>query len=371
MFKRICLVGADVYPVLNPALGEAYIGGESVQHTLLAKAFYHLGYDVFVVDKDYGQPEMESIGGVKVVKTFRENTGIPIIRFVYPRLTSILRALRKVDADVYYQSCAGMMTGVVAWFCKRQGRPFIFRTAHDTDCLPGQQLIRLWRDRKIYEYGLRNADIIAVQGVNQQDLLKKNYHLNSFPINMAVEIPNDETAESQKDIDVLWVNNMRPFKRPELTFELAKALPDYRFVMIGGPCGGLEGYYNKIRHTALDVKNLDFIGPVNYKDVNDYFLRAKVFVNTSESEGYPNSFLQAWIRGVPVVSFFDPDGLIVHNNLGYSPSTLENIAQRLENLLTNEAERLEIGKRAKDFVLRHYSPVNVANAYIRLLKERA
>lgn len=353
--------------MLNPTFGTTYVGGESVQQTLLAKAFKNLGYEVFVVDKDYGQVDSEVIEGIRVLKTFKEESGIPVFRFLHPRLTSIMKALKRADADVYYQSCAGMMTGVVAWFCKKNKKTFIFRTAHDTDCIPGEHLISLWRDKKIYEYGLKNAHIIAVQGIKQQQLLKKNYNLNSVPVNMAVEIPGEQGDPPVKEIDVLWVNNMRPFKRPELTIDLTKLLPDYRFVMIGGPCSGLEAYYQEIAKAAQHVSNLDFIGPVSYNKVNDYFLRAKIFVNTSETEGYPNSFLQAWIRGVPVVSFFDPDDLIVSNNLGYSPSNLENMAGDVDDLLRDNSKRITIGERAKNFTMKHYSPVNVASHYLRLI----
>ena len=369
MVKKICFVGSDVYPVLNSEFGTAYVGGESVQKKLLAEAFKELGYEVSLVDKDYGQPDAESIDGIKVCKTFKKNSGIPVFRFLHPRLTSIVKALKKADADVYYQSCAGMTTGVVAWFCKKNKKTFIFRTAHDTDCIPGEQLISLWRDKKIYEYGLKNAHIIAVQGFKQQQLLKKKYKLNSIPVNMAVEIPDDEGDPPVKEIDVLWVNNMRPFKRPGLAIDLAKLLPEYRFVMIGGPCAGLDTYYQKIEKAAQHVSNLDFIGPVNYNKVNEYFLKAKVFVNTSETEGYPNSFLQAWIRKVSVVSFFDPDDLIVSNNLGCSPSSLENMAEAVDDLLRNKSKRLRIGERAKSFTMKHYSPVSVASHYLRLINE--
>ena len=337
-----------------------------MQQTLLSMAFVQLGYEASIVDKDFGQPDGEVINNIRVWKTFSESEGIPVFRFLYPRLTSILQALRKADADVYYQSCAGMLTGVVSWFCKRYNRKFIFRTAHDTDCLPDRQLIRFWRDKKLYEYGLKRADIIAVQGVNQQRLLHHNYGLRGVPVNMAVEIPNHEVT-AKKEIDVLWVNNMRPFKRPELAIDLAKYLSDCRFVMIGGPFSGLDSYYESIRQEAQKVANLDFVGPVPYREINDYFLKASVFVNTSETEGYPNSFLQAWVRGVPVVSFFDPDHLITTNDLGRVPLNLDDMAQYVYELLKDDSSRTFMGEKARAFAAKRYSPINVAREYVRLI----
>src|SRR5262247_1540540 len=118
MTRSICFVGLDNYPVLNPRFGHEYFGGESVQQTLLAKAFAALGYRVSMVVKDHEQPEGEEIDGITVHKTFAESAGVPILRFVHPRMTSILRALARSDADVFYQSCAGMLTGLVGWHCR-------------------------------------------------------------------------------------------------------------------------------------------------------------------------------------------------------------------------------------------------------------
>lgn len=369
MTMHICFVGSDVYPVLNPSFGPGYIGGESVQHTLLAKAFCDMGWRVSLVDQDYGQPEGESIGGITVRKTFAANAGIPIIRFVYPRLTGILKALKKADADIYYQSCAGAKTGFVAWFCKKHKRKFVFRTAHDTDCIPGEHLINLWRDKQIYTYGLKRADLIAVQGINQAKLLQKNFGLKGFVVNMAVELPLDQ-GRTPRTIDGLWVNNLRPFKRPDRFVELAKSLPDYRFVMIGGPCAGLESYYEKIENQAKAIKNIEFLGPVSYQQVNSYFSDAKVFINTSENEGFPNSFLQAWIRNLPVISFFDPDGLIARNRLGSSPNEMTDMIDEVNKILSNTPMRLEMCRNAREFALKHYAPSAVANSYIKLFRKR-
>lgn len=365
MKKSICFVGLDSYPVLNPRKGNEYFGGESVQQTLLAKAFVELGYDVTLISLDYGQPDEEIISGIKVLKTYRLGEGIPIIRFFYPKMSSILKALKKADSDIYYQSCAGALTGIVSWFCKKNNKKFIFRLAHDSDCIPGEQIIPNIRDLKLYEYGLKNTNLIAAQGTNQVELLESNYKLESTPVNMTVGLPEEKQCE--KNIDILWVNNFRQFKRPELVIDLAKMLPQYNICMIGGPVPGNETLFNNVQEMSNEVDNLSVMGAIPYADVNNYFSRSKVFINTSDWEGFPNSFLQAWARGVPVISFFDPDDIIVNRNIGRSPSSLEDMSKVITDLLSDGDELLNISNNAIDFVLKNYSPLAIAKKYESLI----
>lgn len=370
MPKKICFVGLDNYPVLNPDKGTEYFGGESVQQTLLAKAFRETGYEVSMIVGDYGQQSREVIDEIQVLSTFAEDEGIPVFRYFYPRMTSVWSAMKEADADIYFQSCAGVRTGLVAAFCRRYKRKFIFRLAHDSDCIPGEQLIPYWRDRKIYEYGLRRADFISAQGLKQVELLQEHYKLPSTPVNMTVQLPDPAAIESD-NIDILWVNNLRDFKRPELVPELARLLPEYKITMIGGAVPGNDALYERVKSEAAHLPNLDFKGAVAYHDVNTYFSRAKVFVNTSDWEGFPNSFLQAWIRRVPVLSFFDPDGLIESESLGAVPADISNMAQQCRALLVDRGRLKEIGNTAEQFAMSNYSPVAVAQQYEKCLESNS
>ena len=353
--------------MLNPDYQNHYIGGESVQQTLLAKAFVDLGYDVSMVVTDLGQGDAEVIDGIRVYKSFRPDAGIPVLRFIHPRFTSLWQALKRADADIYYQSCASVATGFVAWFCRKHGRKLVFRVAHDTDLMPGRQLIPYWRDKKIFEYGLRHADLIINQSQQQQDLLRENYHLEGPELNMVVQLPEPDDAYA-RDIDVLWVNNLRPFKRPDLVLELAEKLSELRIVMIGGACHGQEDLFEEIRQRAERVGNLEFKGHVPYQEVNAYYARSRIFVNTSDSEGFPNSFLQAWVRGTPVFSFFDPDGVIKRGRLGDSPDGVDQMAEMVRDLIRDSGRLAEISAHVSQFALDHYSPGAVALRYHELLQ---
>jgi glycosyltransferase involved in cell wall biosynthesis len=58
--------------------------------------------------------------------------------------------------------------------------------------------------------------------------------------------------------------------------------------------------------------NFDYLGPVSFEESNSLFAKANIFINTSKAqEGFPNTFIQAWMQGVPTISLdFDPDNLI-------------------------------------------------------------
>lgn len=55
----------------------------------------------------------------------------------------------------------------------------VLRIASDADCDPARLPISFWRDRKLYECGLRPADAIFAQSVNQQELLRRHHRLDS------------------------------------------------------------------------------------------------------------------------------------------------------------------------------------------------
>ena len=90
-------------------------------------------------------------------------------------------------------------------FCRASGRQFIFRVASDSDCEREHGRLRLWRDRRLYDYGLKRADVVATQTTVQADMLRASHALEASVVNMLVEPPRHRAVE--KDIDVLWLGH--------------------------------------------------------------------------------------------------------------------------------------------------------------------
>jgi glycosyltransferase involved in cell wall biosynthesis len=354
----------DDYGMLTGEKTTQYVGGETVQHVLLARAWRQLGLDVSLIVHNQGQPKVQMIDGIRTIAACMKRQGVRGIRFIHPHSTSIVAAMREADADVYYQSQAGYNTGLVAWFCRRHGKRFAFRISSDAYCIPDKQLAKLWRDRKAYAYGVRRADLIIAQTEYQRQLLRTHFKLDSELANLAVEVP--APARAPKDIDVLWVANFRAVKRPDLVIELARRSPHLNFVVVGG---GQEEYAQRMRQATQELRNLKMAGPIAYDVVGAYFDRARVFLNTSSLEGFPNTFLQSWIRGVPVVSFFDPDSLIAQRNLGAAVTDLDEMKSALDALVADESRRAEIAARATRFAMENYAASAVARRYVDLFSK--
>jgi glycosyltransferase involved in cell wall biosynthesis len=363
---KICLVGLDNLPVLVPEYKEHPIGGESVQQTLLGRALVRRGHDVSMVVADYGQKDGARWQAIRLFKAYRRDAGLPVLGIIQPRWTGLWSGLKRANAGLYYSSRAGMEVGLLALFCWRYRRRFVFRTASDTDCDRSRLLVQHARDRWLYQQGLRRADAILVQSVSQAKTLAQSYGLPSRVAGMLVEHP---LSTATRDIDVLWVSNIRGLKRPDRLLELAERMPHVKIHMVGGSLPGEESLYRHVKCAASARTNVVFHDRLSYWDTNALYGRAKVLVNTSDLAGFPNSYVQAWIRGVPVVTLVDPDSVIERERLGIVASFPDQIPGAITSLLDDPAAWRAASERCLSFMEREYGDDRILAAYLETFEE--
>ncbi|MFZ3115254.1 MAG: glycosyltransferase family 4 protein [Syntrophales bacterium] len=329
---------------------QGHVGGVERQTSLMARWMAAQGYGVSLLTWDEGQAKEDIIDGVRVISMCSRESGLPGLRFFYPRWTSLIRALHRADADVYYHNCAEYVTGQIALWCRWKGRKFIYSSASDLDCIPGLPWMKKWRVRVLYRYGLLRADRIVVQTRRQQSMLRDGFGLESIVLPMPC--PGTASTEYQAPAPprydssrVLWVGRICPEKCPERLLELVRLCPEIHFDVVG-PADGSE-YARNIYDRARTLPNLTLHGVIPRARMPEFYRQAACLCCTSVVEGFPNTFLEAWSHGLPVVSTFDPDRLIAERQLGVAAGDVMGLAVGIRLLIQSPDEWRQISTRAR------------------------
>jgi glycosyltransferase involved in cell wall biosynthesis len=369
---HVCFVAPHAWPVFSGDPNIQVVGGAEVQQSMLARLFQRAGYRVSMITLDFGQPERVELDGVTVHKTYRPDAGIPVVRFLHPRLSSVWRALADVDADIYYHRSAGMLTGIIAEYCRRHGKRSLYAGASDMDFVPGKEQIRLGRDRWLYQHGLRTVDAIVAQNPKQVETCREHYGREAILIPSCYQLPRD--ARPGSGDTVLWCGTVHTYKRPELLLEIARRLPHRKFVMVGGH--GVDEtlsvpYYKSVLGEARALGNVEATGFLPLAQVEPYFDRARVFLNTSDYEGMPNTFMQAWSRGIPTVATVDV-GARVGGELIYRQfDKVEEGAAEIERLLGDAAHWQRASARVRSYFEATHSSAEVLARYSQVFERLA
>ena len=368
---HVCFVAPHAWPVLARDATLKMVGGAEVQQTILARAFRRAGYRVSMICLDFGQPDRAEVDGVTVHKVYKPDAGLPVLRFVHPRLTWMWRAMREVDADIYYQRSAAHLTAFMAEFCRRNGKRSIYAGASDMDFIPGRQQIQFRRDRWLFERGLARVDRVVVQNRRQQEDCLRHYGREATLIPSCYESPASAAAAGG-DV-ILWVGTTHSYKQPEILLEIARRLPQRRFVMIGGSAAPdqplRQGYYEKIRDQAAKLPNVEFKGFLPLAEVDAWFDRGRVLVNTSVYEGMPNTFMQAWSRGIPTVATVDVGAR--HKGAPFYRvfARPEEGVEEIERLFSDELHWARSSARCREYFDRSHSAAEVLARYEKLFGE--
>lgn len=363
---RVCFVAPTTWPLLSRSTIPV-VGGAELQQALVATELARRGYPVSMVSLDYGQDEGTVLDGVKVHKTHAPDAGIPVVRFVHPRFTSLWRAMKRADADVYYQRTAAVATGYLAAFCRVHRRRSIFAGASDVDFIPGRESIAYARDRWIFSWGVRHVDAVFAQNPCQVENVRLNYGREAVLIPNCYRAPEGAAADPRGY--VLWVANFRAQKRPEILVEIARRLPQHRFVMVGGnetDRRSLE-YAQAMRAQAASLPNVRVSGFVPFHEAERLFDGARLVVNTSSYEGFPNTFLQAWARGIPTVSFVNTGSRCGGEPLYEAARDVDHATRQVATLMGEDAAWQAASARFLGHFREHHAVDAVVDLYEREL----
>ncbi|MFX0205772.1 MAG: glycosyltransferase family 4 protein [Candidatus Hodarchaeota archaeon] len=350
---NICIVSHLAYGAMKGG-SSGHAGGVEHQTSLMARWLAARGHRVTLLTWDEGINEEETIEGVHIIKMCRQNEGLPVVRFFYPRWTSLIRAMKMADAELYYHNCAEYVTGQVARWCKSHGQRFIYSVASDADCELKSPELKKLHDRLFFRYGLRRAAQIIVQTRKQQRLLLDNYGLSSIILPMPCQVPvNNKNPKKHLPNNgnprIVWVGRIDRVKRLELLLDIAEAIPDIVFDIAGKPTYPEDPYCQNLLARAEKMANVNMQGMVPQNRMRDLYQCASLLCNTSLYEGFPNTFLEAWSYGIPVVSTFDPDKLLTDKKLGIYAENKSEIISGIKILLEDKPLWQKMSANARQY----------------------
>jgi glycosyltransferase involved in cell wall biosynthesis len=344
-----------------------YMGGAEVQATKLAHALKAKGLRVAHVV--YPVPEPRRVDASSPTLVERSNWQGHRRLGQLAETGAIWRSLERADAEAYIVRGSGGHVIPAAVFCRARNRRFVFSSSSELD-FDFARPDRNPRMLQIYKASLRLAARLALQTEEQRELAQR-----ALPHSDPVVIPSfAEPAPSSNGSGeyFLWADRLVDYKLPERYLELAEALPDARFRMVA--CLMTEtapGMAEQIEAAAERLPNVELLPPRPRSELLEEMQNAVAVVKTSRVEGMPNTFLEAWARGVPVLSLnVDPDAKIADNDIGVAADgSMERLTEAAASLWRDRELRTAMGERARRFIQDVHSPEAVADRWVALLEE--
>ncbi len=285
--------------------------------------------------------------------------------------------LKSISPDSIYQRVGCAYTGIAALYAKKNGCSMLWHVASDQDLKPLQfklskNIAFRHLEKKALEYGVKHATNIVVQTRQQKKLLEQNYGRTPSGIvaNFHPAPPLPPPKDSQ--IHVVWVANLKPLKQPRLFMKMAERLHHHtksRFTMIGRNSNWRWG--RELQKEISETGCVDYIGEQPFDKVNEILAQAHILVNTSQYEGFPNTFIQAWMREVPVVSLnANPDNVLDRHGVGLAcHGDFEQLVKNVNLLIENRELRTSLARNARSYALEYHSNNN-GKQLVQLLAEK-
>ena len=351
-------------------------GGAEVQANYLAQELAKRGFQISYVCQTLQVNRINTIETIESIKVYWLK---PSSRFQWLDQNKYLKPLHSIRPNVIVQRLSSNVTSVIGeyayknnckfvWICTDNTNPY--KDFHQKRFKNKYQLkntgfikynVFLLNARVMDYYrnkGMKRVNVAFSQNKEQKQALFTQFKLPSKKMISGHPLPQMALTVQQrfKKQTILWCANFGQNKRPELFIELAKQIQKQDFnlklVMVGGHSD--TSYVNNILREQ--PHNLTITGQLSFKDALRYFDESTIFVNTSLSEGFSNTYIQAWLRGVPTVVFgSDPDQIIKDNGLGISVSTVDEAIVYIQNLLINFELYKNISEHVTSFSKEYHS----------------
>lgn len=330
---------------------KANFGGAEYQMYLLAKELSK--NDSFNISFFADIDERKKEGQIKILpsRTFSANNGL--LKKICKSFAVFYRFTR-LKPDIILTTTYNPVAGIASLYAQLSGKKHLHRIANDADT----DLSRISAGGiagKVYRYGLEKADAVFCQNKRQKELLARNHGIDAATIKNGFEVKSPSASVKKKH--VLWVGRMTPQKQPELFLKFAQAHSRTKCKMVCPYHPEQKLDWLKLKAEADKIPNLELIERVPFFQIQELFNKALLFLNTSDYEGFPNTFLQAAQAQTPIASLeVNPDNFITDYNCGiFAEGKFDILLKESGRLLSNSELIQKKGQNAYQYLRKHHS----------------
>ncbi len=196
--------------------------------------------------------------------------------------------------------------------------------------------------------------------MQKQALVDAGYsasNIDIFPLGINTELFSKKSPEQYlKHNDwprLLYVGRLQPSKgvfEALLTFDVVKRHFPQATMKIVGPCN--DQIFMERMERYINENNLQgaitFVGPVDYKNLPQYYQNADIFLFPSSYEGLPSVVLESMACGTPPVVIRGSGGTeeaVLHGKTGWVVD-IPRLAYDVQQILAEPAQLQSIGEQA-------------------------
>ena len=335
-----------------------YSGGAEIQCYYLAQELLQRNWEVHYI-RESDLTETKVMDGIHVHAIPKKKSYLK-----WQNGAALKAKMQEIGADVWYNRATLAYLPFVIQGAKKAGGKVVFAFSRDSQFnyaefretyLKWHMKLYATMEQFFFFRALKKTDRLLVQTQQQKQLLHKALSLpaehiyNAHPLEAG---PINELSRSQL---ILWIARIKHFKRPELFIELARRLQHtgFQFHLIGKLTN--DALSERLKQEAKELPNLKLLGHQTSEQVHEALRKAKLLVSTSDVEGFSNTFIEAWLRGVPVMSLnVDPDFVIRDHGLGLVEPNMDRFSQMIERLMQDPEEWSELSERCELFARNHF-----------------
>jgi glycosyltransferase involved in cell wall biosynthesis len=355
-------------------------GGAELQANFIAKELskkYEVHY-IFIKPPGLNKKDISKIDNGINLHTIKNYDYRAMGKLFFLNYSELYRHLDIIKPNVIYQRGDRAHIGIAAKWCKRNNKKLVLGISMDQNCSK-KNILNLKKNIFSYPsniingfftfFGIKKSDCIIAQTKKQQQMLKKNFNKNSIIISNGLSLPNHPFNKKRPPI-ISWIANIKPLKKPEIFISLAERCSDLdaRFVFAGRPAVG--SYQNMLLERTKKLSNLNYLGEIPYDKTNELLSESSILVNTSTTEGFSNTYIQAWMRETPVVTLnCDPDDIIKNQGIGFHSKIFEQLVNDVRYLIENENMQKEMGRKAREYSTKYHDLKIIGEKYLKLFNQ--